>query len=83
MASVQEKTVLLGSWHHTCGGVLISADKVLTAAQCVAHEVGNLLENFRVTLGGIDLTEDEPGEVSVAVRGIAVHPRYNPPNPQR
>lgn len=55
-----------------CGGALINAGQVITAAHCVKGEKPS---KIHVVLGRMDLTK--PGGVKVGVSHISHHPRYN------
>ncbi|XP_069614736.1 chymotrypsin-like elastase family member 1 [Ranitomeya imitator] len=59
-------------WYHTCGGVLILANRVLTTAQCVDRDV-----NFRVVLGEHNLRVNEGTEQIIAVSNITKHDSFN------
>jgi trypsin len=59
----------------TCGGTLIDADSVLTAAHCVVDETPRL--KVKVLVGRTVLSSNQ-GQVRFATKA-SVHPKYDPP----
>ncbi|KAM8976284.1 chymotrypsin-like elastase family member 1 [Pelodytes ibericus] len=63
------------SWYHTCGGTLIRANRVLTAAHCV-----DSARTFRVVLGEHSLSASDGTEQTISVSRIVRHASWNTNN---
>ncbi|KAG1959615.1 granzyme-like protein [Pimephales promelas] len=73
MASIQ-----LENKHHTCGGMLIREDYVLTTAHCWNRSAGR--GNFEVVLGAHNIHQDEKSQQRIKVLKYIQHPKYQSDN---
>ncbi|XP_074854461.1 serine protease 33-like [Carettochelys insculpta] len=62
---------------HHCGGSLISAEWVISAAHC--FELSDLVPSYRVNLGEHQLSWPDRCRISAPVRHIFIHPNYSSP----
>ncbi|HET9240805.1 MAG TPA: trypsin-like serine protease [Oligoflexus sp.] len=67
-----------GVWYAYCSGVMIAADRLLTAAHCTQSSLGEVYEasSLRVQWGQKDPEADL--SQALAVASVFVHPHYNP-----
>lgn len=64
-----------------CGGVIVDATHVITAAHCLAgggHGRGSLSRAIEVLAGSTRLDQPAPGSVRDPVARASIDPRYNP-----
>jgi secreted trypsin-like serine protease len=60
---------------HRCGGAVIAANKVLTAAHCVD---GTSASSLQVWAGAHNQQNQEPNQQRIAASSFVMHPNWNP-----
>ncbi|XP_061683980.1 coagulation factor VII isoform X2 [Syngnathoides biaculeatus] len=68
------QALLTENHQHTCGGIVLSDQWILTAAHCVLKKPCNI---FHVVVGEHDLEEDERTEQKRRVSKVLIHRGYN------
>ncbi|XP_031436605.1 mast cell protease 1A-like [Clupea harengus] len=75
MASLQIPTHSTPPGHHTCGGVLIREDYVLTAAHCLNRSIPNF-RDMEVVLGAHNINQKEASQQRIKVKKFLKHPLF-------
>lgn len=79
MAAVMDKGAGSPLDRQFCGGSLVTADTVMTAAHCLVNDAGKPLKpkKLQVAVGRTVLSASGQGQIrNVAKGGVVVHPRY-------
>ncbi|KAK2904914.1 hypothetical protein Q8A67_006713 [Cirrhinus molitorella] len=71
---------ILRSKYHTCGGMLIRQDYVLTAAHCLNRSDFTNRDHFEVVLGAHNINKVEGGQQRIPVRKFIRHPMFEQNN---
>jgi secreted trypsin-like serine protease len=67
-----------GVWYAYCSGVMIAADRLLTAAHCTQNASGDVHDPYAVRVQWGHKDPEADVSQAFAVSSLAVHPHYNP-----
>jgi len=68
-----------GALTYICGGTLISADRIFTAAHYLHEKQAESaidVSHLRVRLGAFNLSADEPNSLELMPRAVIIHPDW-------
>ncbi|RXN37660.1 granzyme B-like protein [Labeo rohita] len=66
--------------YHTCGGMLIREDYVLTAAHCLNRSDFSSRDHFEVVLGAHNINQEEKDQQRIPVKKYIRHPMFEQNN---
>ncbi|XP_037834378.1 ovochymase-2 [Kryptolebias marmoratus] len=66
---------------HFCGGAILTASWILTAAHCFPSVSKDFLGDVRVLVGEFDLRAKDEDEQVFQIKSVSVHEKYSPASP--